>query len=124
MIEILTPDQLCEFLNIKKSTLYSRVERREIPFFRIGRLLRFRRADIDRWLDSLKAEPLEARPQPDAERPAPGPSMASPIAPRADPPLRKVRTHGIVERAIAEARRLVYTSGHGKPEQTRGRKGG
>lgn len=32
------------------------VQRRDIPFYRIGRLLRFKPADLDRWLKDHRSE--------------------------------------------------------------------
>ena len=40
-MELLTPGEAAQLLKIKKAHLYSLVQRREIPYFRIGRLLRF-----------------------------------------------------------------------------------
>ena len=57
MKELLTIDEISEYLGIKKSTLYSKVERREIPFYKIGHLIRFRKAEIDAWMENFKAEP-------------------------------------------------------------------
>jgi excisionase family DNA binding protein len=46
--------RLSQYLGIKKSTLYAMIERKEIPFYRIGRLARFRPAEIDEWLLTKK----------------------------------------------------------------------
>ena len=58
--DILTIKELGEYLGMKVSNLYLKVERREIPYFQIGRLLRFRKFDIDTWLDSQKIDPVGA----------------------------------------------------------------
>jgi excisionase family DNA binding protein len=50
---LLTPDQLCELLQVKKSWLYDEVEAGRLPCLRLGKQLRFRRADIMRYLDGL-----------------------------------------------------------------------
>jgi excisionase family DNA binding protein len=50
---LLTPDQLCELLQVKKSWLYDEVEAGRLPCLRLGKQLRFRRADIIRYLDEL-----------------------------------------------------------------------
>ncbi len=42
---LLTPDQLCELLQVKKSWLYDQVEGGKFPCLRLGKQLRFRRAD-------------------------------------------------------------------------------
>ncbi|HME44724.1 MAG TPA: helix-turn-helix domain-containing protein, partial [Syntrophorhabdales bacterium] len=35
---------------VKRSTLYTMIERKEIPHYRIGKLARFKPAEIDEWL--------------------------------------------------------------------------
>jgi excisionase family DNA binding protein len=50
---LLTPDQLCELLQVKKSWLYDEVEAGRLPCLRLGKQLRFRCADIMRYLDGL-----------------------------------------------------------------------
>jgi excisionase family DNA binding protein len=52
-LELLTPDQLCELLQVKKSWLYDQVERGNLPCLRLGKQLRFRHADIHRHLEGL-----------------------------------------------------------------------
>jgi len=48
---LLTPQQAADFLGIKVSTIYQMCMRRQIPFCKIGRLNRFRRSDLDRWIN-------------------------------------------------------------------------
>jgi excisionase family DNA binding protein len=52
-LKLLTPEQLCELLQVKKSWLYDQVERGMLPCLRLGKQLRFRHADIHRYLESL-----------------------------------------------------------------------
>ena len=52
---MLTPDQLCELLQVKKSWLYDQVEGGKFPCLRLGKQLRFRRADVIRYLESQLA---------------------------------------------------------------------
>lgn len=47
---LMTPDELCEFLGIKRSRLYSMTHRKQIPHLKIYGQLRFRRSVIDAWL--------------------------------------------------------------------------
>lgn len=47
--KLLTVEGLAIYLGVKKSWVYAHV--RELPAVRLGNLLRFRRADVDRWLD-------------------------------------------------------------------------
>ena len=48
--QLLTVNELAHFLNVKVKTLYSMVHRSEIPFIKVGRLLRFNREQIETWL--------------------------------------------------------------------------
>ncbi len=43
---------LCEYLNVSDKWVYERTHQNEIPFIKVGGLLRFRKKDIDRWLNS------------------------------------------------------------------------
>ncbi|GAB3327878.1 helix-turn-helix domain-containing protein [Larkinella ripae] len=45
-------DQLCDYLPSKPAitTIYGKVQRREIPFYREGRSLTFLKSEIDEWL--------------------------------------------------------------------------
>ena len=54
--------RVSQYLGIKRSTLYAMIERKEIPHYRIGRLARFRQAEIDAWLLTKKAGPSRKRP--------------------------------------------------------------
>ncbi|MBZ0306161.1 MAG: helix-turn-helix domain-containing protein [Anaerolineae bacterium] len=49
---LLDMDEAASLLNIRKSTLYSMCMRREIPVVKLGRLNRFRRQDLVRWVES------------------------------------------------------------------------
>ena len=46
--------RVSQYLGIKRSTLYAMIEKKEIPHYRIGRLARFRQAEIDAWLLTKK----------------------------------------------------------------------
>jgi excisionase family DNA binding protein len=48
--QLLTIDELASFLNISKKTLYGMVHRKNIPFLKASRLLRFDREQIEAWL--------------------------------------------------------------------------
>ena len=49
---LLTPQEAADFLGIKLSTVYSMCMRKTIPFVKIGKLNRFRRSDLDKWIES------------------------------------------------------------------------
>lgn len=48
--ELLTLPEAAAYLRLARQTVYNLVSRRQIPFLRAGRQLRFRRTELDRWL--------------------------------------------------------------------------
>jgi len=55
--ELLTYKQVAELLGVPKGTAYSLVHRHQIPHFRIGgRLVRFSRAEVIKWLNSCHVD--------------------------------------------------------------------
>jgi len=48
----LTVDQLAEYLGIGKQRVYDAVSKNKIPYFKVGKLLRFRKSAIDKWIES------------------------------------------------------------------------
>ena len=47
---LMTVDEVSEYLRCSVSMVRRLVGRSEIPYFRLGRLVRFRRREIDAWL--------------------------------------------------------------------------
>ena len=47
---LLTPDELCTALKVKKATLRGWIYRDKIPFLKIGGALRFRPSALQDWL--------------------------------------------------------------------------
>jgi excisionase family DNA binding protein len=54
--ELLTADDVCALLKVKKSWLYDTVERRLIKPTRLGKQLRFRPSAIARYLDDCEEQ--------------------------------------------------------------------
>lgn len=52
---IMTLNEACDFLKVKKSRLRTAIFRKEIPYIKIGRLIRFDHDDLKAWLIKLKA---------------------------------------------------------------------
>lgn len=48
--EILTLDEVAQYLKAGKRTVYRLVQKGEIPGFKLGGTWRFRRAELDRWI--------------------------------------------------------------------------
>lgn len=54
--KLLDVKETCDYLNLKTSKIYRLTSERQIPFFKIGALLRFDQADLDAWLESQRVE--------------------------------------------------------------------
>lgn len=52
--EVMTVRQLAEYLQLNYQTIYKKVQRGEIPSSKIGKVWRFQKAIIDRWLSEEK----------------------------------------------------------------------
>jgi excisionase family DNA binding protein len=63
----LTTDEVLDYLQVNLRTVYRLIDAGKLPAVRVGRQWRFRRKDIDAWLDG----------QHQATPPAPGPSTAA-----------------------------------------------
>ena len=47
--ESMTVQEVAKYLNVTKSFVYEKVHKREIPFYKVGRLPRFSKKHIDLW---------------------------------------------------------------------------
>ena len=52
--QLLTIEEACDFLNMKKSRLYYLVFHKQIPTYKIGKSLRFCANELNIWLESKK----------------------------------------------------------------------
>ena len=52
--EILTPEEAADYLRVHPKTLPSLIRRDGLPCSLVGRRRRFRRSELDRWLDQRK----------------------------------------------------------------------
>jgi excisionase family DNA binding protein len=57
--ELLDITDVSEYLGVKVSTLYSWTEGALLPHYRLGRLVKFKKSDIDEWLEKCKREPVD-----------------------------------------------------------------
>jgi len=48
--------ELAKYLGVKDSTIYSWVHIRAIPYFKIGRLVKFDLAIIDSWIEKKRID--------------------------------------------------------------------
>ncbi len=55
--QLLNISEAAELLGIRKNTLYEWVVQRKIPYIKVGRLVKFRKEDLEAWIeDRFKAE--------------------------------------------------------------------
>ena len=104
--EFIDINDLSRYLAIKPSRLYALVEAREIPHYKIGRLVRFKKPEIDLWMQSNKKECADT-----------GELSRSLLKSSKRPPMDADR---IVKKAIESARGERYNPPHGKPDRIKG----
>ena len=50
--EILTVKQVADYLKVTERTIYRLAAAKKIPAFKVGGTWRFRKVDIDRWIEA------------------------------------------------------------------------
>jgi len=59
----LTIKELAKYLNVTERTIYNLLERGELPGFKVGANWRFRKEDIDKWIEDNKKMNVPAKKQ-------------------------------------------------------------
>ena len=54
--DVMTIDEVCQYLRIPKSSLYRLAQEGRIPCQKVGKHWRFRKEALDRWLEDTKSE--------------------------------------------------------------------
>lgn len=49
---------VAEYLHVDPEWIYKKVSLREIPYFKTGKYLKFRKRDIDKWIETNTARPI------------------------------------------------------------------
>ncbi len=52
--QLLTVEQVASYLQLQNSTIYVYAQRGKIPAFKVGRNWRFKREDLDVWLEQSR----------------------------------------------------------------------
>jgi excisionase family DNA binding protein len=104
--DYLNIQDLSQHLRIKPSTLYSMVEKKAIPHYRVGRMVRFKLSEIDQWMEGNREECVD-----------PGE-----VAKKVLGPVQRnvVDIDRVVRKAVEGTRGQGYTKFHGKPDQVKG----
>jgi excisionase family DNA binding protein len=99
-------DEVSQHLGLKKPTLYALVAAGKIPHYRIGRLIKFKRSDLDQWMEKNKRNPGDAS------------RKAIEISRLIRNP--KIDINRLVQQAVDPGNKKRYTPRHGKPDQVKG----
>ncbi len=93
----LTVEEVAAYLNVKVKMVYALIP--QIPHYRIGRLLRFKKEEIDAWMESQRRG---------------GAPLAAPV--RRETRIRRPKDDldAILQKAIDEVKSPGYTSLNGK----------
>ncbi len=103
---LMSIDEVSEYLNIKKSTLYSWVESGEISHCRLHKLIRFKQSDIEALIEKCRVESIDAK------------TRAKSIMKRTTEPSRDIDR--LVRNAVEGVKEKLYTSDHGKSDRIKG----
>ncbi len=88
--KFLTVDEIAEYLSLSRATIYQWASEKRIPHYRMGRAIRFKRAEIESWLlEKCKQEPI---------------SIEAQVKKILNRPNRNIDVKTIVKRAIAEVK--------------------
>ena len=67
MVEIndrwLSVDEICKYLGISKDTVYKWIDKRGMPAHRMGRLWKFKKDQVDAWVEAGGAIPAQDKPE-------------------------------------------------------------
>lgn len=54
--QLMSVDQVAKYLQLNRSTVYDWAQKGKLPAIKLGQLWRFRRGEIDTWLETQKIE--------------------------------------------------------------------
>lgn len=66
--QLLNVEQVAEYLQVNRSTIYDWAQKGKLPAIKLGQIWRFRRSELDTWLEAHKVEsPRESNDLMEAE---------------------------------------------------------
>jgi excisionase family DNA binding protein len=104
--DLLTIKEVALYLGIPESTLYFWIETGQMPHYRLGRLVRIKKEDVDAWLQSKRKEVVEVGKK--AKEMLKGISRG------------RIDIDRIVEKSIAETKCTTYNQTQRGTGQSRG----
>jgi excisionase family DNA binding protein len=106
-LSFLNVQEVALYLRVRPSTVYSMAGNRKIPFYRVGRQLRFRKFEIDQWAQGLKQSVIDVK-------------MEASKFIRSAQRRPIIDVNRVVKKAIDEAGKKGYTSRYGKSDRIEG----
>src|SRR3981081_2830811 len=103
----LTTEEVLEYLQVNLRTVYRLIKAGKIPAVRVGRQWRFRKRDIDAWVDST-------RPR-GAARPAAAPAATRPATGAVRPRVLVVDDEASIRDLLAKTLALAQDDGAARP---------
>lgn len=102
----MTVNETSEYLNVKPSTIYQWAKVGGIPHFKLGKMIRFKREEIDTWMENHRGESID-------------------VNKKAKEILKRVRgskmdVDSVVKKVIEEVKGSRYNLNHGKSDRIRG----
>lgn len=70
----LSVDEISEYLGVSKDTVYTWISAKGMPAHRVGRLWKFKREEVDAWVESGGADDSRASASGDRAKGASGPT--------------------------------------------------
>jgi excisionase family DNA binding protein len=49
--KLLSVDDICEYLGIGRDTVYKWIDAKSLPAYRLGRLWKFKKKEVDKWIE-------------------------------------------------------------------------
>ena len=57
----LSSEELASYFNVSVKTIYRRIESRDLPFYKIGGCIRFKKEDVDNYLNKVLVESVSKK---------------------------------------------------------------
>jgi excisionase family DNA binding protein len=103
--------EIANYLEMPRSSIYSLVEKKGIPHYRVGRLVRFKKTEIDKWMAQNKEEIVDVKTE------------AKKVL-RSIEKKRDLDVNRIVKKMVDEAKGKRYTFKHGNRVESSTQEGG
>jgi len=103
--------EIANYLELRKSSIYSLVEKKGIPHYRVGRLVRFKKAEIDEWMKEQKEEVVDV-------------NVEAKKVFRSIEKKRDLDVNRIVKKMVDEPKGKRYTFKHGNRVESSTQEGG